>query len=66
MEKNVLEQYLELREEIKDLHDRIDRDKRRLIKIENEGVVSDLSLIHIYSRKQIRNFWIIGNQQWSM
>ena len=41
MEKNVLEQYLELREEIKDLHDRIDRDKRRLIKIENEGVVSD-------------------------
>ena len=39
--KNVLEQYLELREEIKDLHDRIDRDKRRLIKIENEGVVSD-------------------------
>lgn len=41
MEKNVLEQYLELREEIKDLHDRIDRDKRRLVKIENEGVVSD-------------------------
>lgn len=36
MEKSVLEQYLELREEIKDLHDRIDRDKRRLIKIENE------------------------------
>ncbi len=33
MEKSVLEQYLELREEIKDLHDRIDRDKRRLIKI---------------------------------
>ncbi len=41
MEKSALEQYLELREEIKDLHDRIDRDKRRLIKIENEGVVSD-------------------------
>ena len=32
MEKNVLEQYLELREEIKDLHDRIDQDKHQVIK----------------------------------
>lgn len=41
MEKNVLEQYLELKEEVRDLHDRIDRDERRLSKIEREGVVSD-------------------------
>lgn len=41
MEKNVLEQYLELKEEVRDLHDRIDRDERRLSKIEKEGVVSD-------------------------
>lgn len=41
MDKTVLEQYVELKEEIKDLHNRIDRDKRRLVKIENEGVVSD-------------------------
>ena len=39
MDKTVLEQYVELKEEIKDLHNRIDR--RRLVKIENEGVVSD-------------------------
>lgn len=41
MKKNILEQYCEIQEEIKDLHDRIDRDKRRLKKIEEEGVVSD-------------------------
>lgn len=41
MEKNVLEQYMELKEEVRDLHDRIDRDERRLSKIEREGVVSD-------------------------
>ena len=40
MDKTVLEQYVELKEEIKDLHNRIDRDRRRLVKIENEGVVS--------------------------
>ena len=54
MDKSALEQYLELREEIKDLHDRIDRDKRRLIKIENEGVVSDTvrgtrKWLHLYT-----------------
>ncbi|MFR7387529.1 MAG: hypothetical protein ACLUTU_00610 [Blautia faecis] len=41
MDKTVLEQYVELKEEIKDLHNRIDRDRRRLVKIESEGVVSD-------------------------
>ena len=41
MDKTVLEQYVELKEESKDLHNRIDRDRRRLVKIENEGVVSD-------------------------
>ena len=41
MDKTVLEQYVELKEEIKDQHNRIDRDRRRLVKIENEGVVSD-------------------------
>lgn len=41
MDKTVLEQYVELKEEIKDLHNRIDRDRRRLVKIENGGVVSD-------------------------
>lgn len=41
MEKSVLEQYLELKEEVRDLHDRIDRDERRLAKIEKEGLVSD-------------------------
>ena len=39
MDKTVLEQYVELKEEIKDLHNRIDRDRRRLVKIENEGAV---------------------------
>ena len=41
MDKNILEQYLELKEEIRDLQDRIDRDERRLEKIRKEGVVSD-------------------------
>ena len=41
MEKTVLEQYLELKEEIRDLHDRIDRDRRRLERIKKEGMVSD-------------------------
>lgn len=41
MDKNILEQYLELKEEIRDLQDRIDRDDRRLEKIRKEGVVSD-------------------------
>ena len=41
MDKTVLEQYVELKEEIKDLHNRIDQDRRRLVKIENGGVVSD-------------------------
>lgn len=39
--KEILVQYCELREEIKDLRERIDRDKRRLERIESEGVVSD-------------------------
>ena len=41
VDTTVLEQYVELKEEIKDLHNRIDRDRRRLVKIESEGVVSD-------------------------
>ena len=41
MDKNILEQYIELKEEIQDLHDRIDRDKRRLDRINKEGLVSD-------------------------
>lgn len=41
MDKNILEQYIELKEEIQDLHDRIDRDKRRLDRINKEGMVSD-------------------------
>lgn len=41
MDKNILEQYIELKEEIQDLQDRIDKDERRLAKIEKEGVVSD-------------------------
>ena len=41
MDKNILEQYLELKEEIQDLHDRIDRDQRRLDRIDEEGLVSD-------------------------
>lgn len=39
--KDILIQYCELREEIKDLRERIDRDELRLQKIEKEGVVSD-------------------------
>lgn len=39
--KELLVQYCELRGEIKDLRERIDNDKRRLRKIEEEGVVSD-------------------------
>lgn len=41
MEKNILEQYIELQQEIQDLYDRIDRDQRRLIRLKKEGVVSD-------------------------
>lgn len=41
MDKNILEQYIELKEEIQDLHDRIDRDQRRLDRIDEEGLVSD-------------------------
>ena len=41
MDKNILEQYIELKEEIQDLHDRIDRDQRRLYRINKEGLVSD-------------------------
>lgn len=41
MDKNILEQYIEMKAEIKDLNDRIDRDERRLKKIEKEGMVSD-------------------------
>lgn len=41
MDKNILEQYIELKEEIQDLHDRIDRDQRRLNRIDEEGIVSD-------------------------
>lgn len=41
MDKNILEQYIELKEEIRDLRDRIDKDERRLLKIKEEGVVSD-------------------------
>ena len=39
--KDILIQYCELREEIKDLRERIDREELRLQKIEEEGVVSD-------------------------
>lgn len=39
--KNILEQYLEIRQEIRDLNDRIDKGERRLERIEREGVVSD-------------------------
>ena len=39
--KDILIQYCELREEIKDLRERIDQDELRLQKIEEEGVVSD-------------------------
>lgn len=41
MDKNILEQYLEMRGEICDLQDRIDQDERKLARIEKEGVVSD-------------------------
>ena len=41
MDKNILEQYMELKVEIQDLRDRIDKDERRLKKIDKEGVVSD-------------------------
>ena len=39
--KEALVQYCELREEIKDLRERIERDEIRLRRIEEEGVVSD-------------------------
>ena len=39
--KETLIQYCELREEIKDLRERIDKDEQRLQKIKDEGVVSD-------------------------
>lgn len=39
--KNILVQYCEIKEEIKDLRERIDRDEQRLQRIEDEGVVSD-------------------------
>ena len=39
--KDILIQYCELREEIKDLRKRISRDELRLRKIEEQGVVSD-------------------------
>ena len=41
MDKNILEQYLEIKGEIRDLHERIDRDQRRLERIKKEGLVSD-------------------------
>lgn len=39
--KNILVQYCEIKEEIKDLRERIDRDEQRLQRIKDEGVVSD-------------------------
>ena len=39
--KEILVQYCELREEIKDIRERIDRDELRLEHIEEEGMVSD-------------------------
>ena len=39
--KEALVQYCELREEVKDLRERIERDEIRLRRIEEEGVVSD-------------------------
>ena len=41
MDKNILEQYLEMKGEICDLQDRIDQGERKLARIEKEGVVSD-------------------------
>lgn len=39
--KDTLVQYCELREEIKDLRERIDQDKRRLNRIQEDGIVTD-------------------------
>jgi len=39
--KNILVQYCEIKEEIKDLRERIDRDEQRFQRIKDEGVVSD-------------------------
>ena len=39
--KDALVQYCELREEIKDLRERIDQDKRRLDRIQEDGIVTD-------------------------
>ena len=39
--RDVLSQYCEIREEIKDLRERIDKDRKRLKKIEEGGVVAD-------------------------
>ena len=41
MDKDILEQYLEIKGEIRDLKERIDRDQRRLYRIDKEGLVSD-------------------------
>lgn len=40
--KDILVQYCEIKEEIKDLRERIDRDEQRLQRIKEEGVVSDM------------------------
>lgn len=41
MDRNVLEQYLEIKAEIKDLRERIDQAERRLKRIEKGGAVAD-------------------------
>lgn len=41
MEKRILEQYIELKTELKDLRTRIQRDEQRLERIKEEGTVSD-------------------------
>ena len=41
MDKNILVQYCELKEELKDLRERIDADQHRLERIREEGMVSD-------------------------
>ena len=41
MDKNILVQYCELKEELKDLRERIDTDQHRLERIREEGMVSD-------------------------
>lgn len=41
MEKDILEQYIEIKREIRDLHERIDQSERRLSRIKKEGAVSD-------------------------